>query len=178
MSSNAAPEPLETIRAFVNTYDYDDGSDALPDAPALTAWLGDHGLGKPKAGAADLRRARELRKALHTILRHHAGADLDPSAPRAVDAAADRARLAVVFDEQGQAQLEPKAGGVDGALGRLLATMADAQRDGTWSRLKACLADDCQWAFYDQSRNRSGVWCDMKVCGNRHKVREFRARSA
>ena len=176
MASNAAPEPLEAVREFVNTYDHEDGADALPDAAALTTWLGEHGLGKPKAGPADLRRTRELRAALHTILRHHAGGALDPAAPRAVDAAADRARLAVVFDDHGHARLEPKAAGVDGALGRLLATVADAQRDGTWPRLKACLADDCQWAFYDQSRNRSGVWCDMKVCGNRHKVREFRAR--
>ena len=36
--------------------------------------------------------------------------------------------------------------------------------------LKVCPADDCQWAFYDQSRNRSAIWCDMEVCGNRHKV--------
>jgi predicted RNA-binding Zn ribbon-like protein len=176
MASNAAPEPLETVRAFVNTYDHEDGTDALSDAAALTAWLDEHGLGRPKTGAADLRRARELRGALHTILRHHAGAEFDASAPRAVDAAADRARLAVVFDDHGEARLQPKASGVDGALGQLLVSVADAQRDGTWPRLKACMADDCQWAFYDQSRNRSGVWCDMKVCGNRHKVREFRAR--
>jgi len=48
--------------------------------------------------------------------------------------------------------------------------------DGTWERLKVCLADDCQWAYYDRSRNRSSVWCDMQVCGNRQKVRAFRAR--
>jgi predicted RNA-binding Zn ribbon-like protein len=174
--TNAAPEELEAVRDFVNTYDYEDERDALADPQALTDWLGEHGLGDLEAGAAELRRARELREALHAILRHHSGAELDPDAPRAVDAAADRARLAVVFDEHGHARMEPKAGGVDGALGRLLAAVADAQRDGTWGRLKACLADDCQWAFYDRSRNRSGVWCDMKVCGNRHKVREFRAR--
>jgi predicted RNA-binding Zn ribbon-like protein len=42
--------------------------------------------------------------------------------------------------------------------------------------LKACPADDCQYAFYDRSRNHSAVWCDMKVCGNRAKVRQFRTR--
>jgi predicted RNA-binding Zn ribbon-like protein len=94
-----------------------------------------------------------------------------------VDAAAARAQLAMGFDAHGHAVVQPRAGGVDGALGRLLVTIADAQRDGTWSRLKACPADDCQMAFYDRSRNHSAVWCDMKVCGNRHKVREFRARS-
>jgi predicted RNA-binding Zn ribbon-like protein len=174
--SNAAPDQLELVRSFVNTYDHEDGTEKLPDTAALTAWLDAHGLGAPKAGAADLARARELREALLAILHHHGGMELDPQAPRIVDAAAQRARLAVTFDEHGDAAVAPRVGGVDGALGRLLVTIADAQRDGTWSRLKACAAEDCQFAFYDRSRNRSGIWCDMKVCGNRQKVRSFRAR--
>jgi predicted RNA-binding Zn ribbon-like protein len=67
---------------------------------------------------------------------------------------------------------------VDGALGALLGTVAAAMADGTWSRLKACRADNCHWAFYDHTRNRSGVWCDMAVCGNRAKVRAYRHRHA
>jgi predicted RNA-binding Zn ribbon-like protein len=49
--------------------------------------------------------------------------------------------------------------------------------DGSWPRLKACAADNCQWAFYDHSRNHSRVWCSMDVCGNREKVRSYRERS-
>jgi predicted RNA-binding Zn ribbon-like protein len=82
----------------------------------------------------------------------------------------------VCFDDHGHASVVPKARGVDGALGRLLATVTAAQQDGTWARLKVCPAEDCRFAFYDTSRNRSAVWCDMKVCGNRHKVRSFRER--
>jgi predicted RNA-binding Zn ribbon-like protein len=44
--------------------------------------------------------------------------------------------------------------------------------------MKACDDEDCRWAFYDQSRNRSGKWCDMAECGNRHKVRRYRSRQA
>ena len=66
--------------------------------------------------------------------------------------------------------------GFQGALGRLLGVAYRSMAQGTWWRLKACPAEDCQWAFYDRSRNRSAVWCDMKVCGNRHKVRAFRER--
>ena len=73
-------------------------------------------------------------------------------------------------------QLVVRLRGVDGALGRMLALVAAAQDEGTWSRLKACLADDCQWAYYDLSRNRSAVWCDMGTCGNRQKVRSYRER--
>ena len=54
--------------------------------------------------------------------------------------------------------------------------MREAMLTGAWRRLKACPADDCQWAFYDRSRNRSRTWCKMDVCGNRSKVRTFRER--
>jgi predicted RNA-binding Zn ribbon-like protein len=58
----------------------------------------------------------------------------------------------------------------------IVAIVYEAMVDGTWERLKVCPADDCQWAFYDESKNRSGTWCDMAVCGNRAKVRAYRER--
>ena len=51
-------------------------------------------------------------------------------------------------------------------------------RVGTWERLKVCRNDECQWAFYDHSRNHSGAWCTMAICGNRMKGRAFRTRRA
>ena len=41
-------------------------------------------------------------------------------------------------------------------------------------RVKEC--GGCTWLFLDASRNRSRRWCDMRDCGNRSKVRRFRAR--
>jgi predicted RNA-binding Zn ribbon-like protein len=58
----------------------------------------------------------------------------------------------------------------------LLLAMRDAQRDGTWPRLKACGNPDCRWAFYDRSHSRAGAWCDMATCGNRIKNRRLRQR--
>ncbi len=66
--------------------------------------------------------------------------------------------------------------GIAGAFGKLLQVVADAQTDGTWSRLKVCPAADCQWAYYDVSRNRSRRWCSMETCGNRAKVEAYRVR--
>jgi len=37
------------------------------------------------------------------------------------------------------------------------------------SRIRICA--HCGWLFLDRSRNRSRVWCDMAVCGNRTKAR-------
>lgn len=35
-------------------------------------------------------------------------------------------------------------------------------------RLKIC--GNCGWLFLDKSKNRSRMWCDMAVCGNRVKA--------
>jgi predicted RNA-binding Zn ribbon-like protein len=195
--SNPAPGPLETVRAFVNTLDIDDGVESLASPQELDAWLAEHGLlgdaeddgdaeaaardGRDvrdvRATAADLRRAIELREALRAHLVAHHGEPLAPGAAATLDAASRRGRLTVRFTATGETRLVPEAAGVDGALGRLLSIVAAAIADGTWQRLKVCPADTCQWAFYDASRNRSAVWCDMAVCGNRAKVRGFRERT-
>ena len=84
--------------------------------------------------------------------------------------------LGVEFPAPGDARLVPRGDGVDRYLGELLAKVFLAMRDGTWSRIKICAADDCQWAFVDASKNRSRAWCSMKVCGNRAKVRNYQRR--
>jgi len=49
---------------------------------------------------------------------------------------------------------------------------------GQLERITICRASDCDWLFLDNSRNHSRRWCDMGTCGNRAKVRRFRARTA
>jgi predicted RNA-binding Zn ribbon-like protein len=70
----------------------------------------------------------------------------------------------------------PDGGHLAEGLTCLLLIIRDAQRDGTWSRLKVCGNPDCQWAFYDRSHSRRGAWCDMASCGNLIKNRNLRAR--
>ncbi|MES5097691.1 CGNR zinc finger domain-containing protein [Agrobacterium sp. BA1120] len=36
------------------------------------------------------------------------------------------------------------------------------------ARLRIC--GHCGWLFIDRSKNRSRIWCDMAVCGNRQKA--------
>jgi predicted RNA-binding Zn ribbon-like protein len=178
MASNPAPGELEQVRAFINTWDADEDAEHLPGPAELRDWLVEQDLLAPteQVTATDHRHALEVREALRAMLLANSGLDLDPDAAPVLDDAAVRARLGVRFAADGQVRTAPGADGVAGAMGRLLATVAAAQDEGTWPRLKACLADDCQWAFYDLSRNRSAVWCDMKVCGNRQKVRSYRER--
>ncbi|MEA2308481.1 MAG: hypothetical protein QOI65_767 [Thermoleophilaceae bacterium] len=86
--------------------------------------------------------------------------------------------MAIGFQDDGSATvLQPAARGLDGLVARLLAIVDRSMADGTWERLKACPNEDCEWAFYDRSRNRSSRWCTMAECGNRAKARAFRERS-
>ncbi len=176
--ASEAPGQLELVRRFVNTWDGEGPVEKLPDPAALRDWLVDQALLDSGAdvSAGELERARALRDALRDQLRAHHGGEVDARAAAVVDAAARRARLQARFGADDTVGLQAEADGVDGVLGGLLAIVAGAMGDGTWSRLKVCPAEDCQYAFYDTSRNRSGVWCDMGVCGNRAKVRSYRER--
>jgi predicted RNA-binding Zn ribbon-like protein len=172
----------DLIRDFVNTLHKDPRGDEeeLTEPVALTRWLRRHGLlrGGGAARPADLARAVELREALRVLLLANNDVDVDTRAAFAVlDDAARRGRVVLRFTS-GVPALEPEAAGVAGALGRLVATVHGAVADGSWRRLKACRADDCEWAFIDTARNQSRAWCSMRSCGNREKARAFRRRHA
>lgn len=179
MTAPAAPGPLETVRGLVNTIDLEDGVEALATPADLTAWLRHVDLlnTTAQATAADLDHARAVREALRSALAaNHDGTAIPAAATSVLNAAAERAHLGMALTSEAGWVARPRAGGVDGALGRLLAIVAAAMADGTWRRLKICANDTCRWAFYDKSRARSGKWCSMQVCGNRAKQQAWRSR--
>ena len=175
-----APGELELVRSFVNTFDVESTVDDVATPAALGEWLSVRGfLGAgERVTRAEHGRALAVREALRALLLANNGAEPDPGAAATLDEAARRARLRLRFLADGSARQEPGACGVDGALGRLLAIVAEAMSDGTWPRLKACRSDTCRWAFYDRARNHSRTWCAMAVCGNRTKARAYRRRRA
>src|SRR5919107_902843 len=69
-------------------------------------------------------------------------------------------------------------GAAERVVARLLAEVIWAEAEGKWERLKACRNEGCRWAFYDASKNRSGRWCNMDICGARHKMRTYRERKS
>ena len=173
--------PMQRILDFVNTRDVDvdaEVEEQLADPQSLQAWLADHELAPNglRVTDDDLHRAREIREALRIVLLAHHDAGTDGSHVAAATAALASVPLHLHFTSDSTVTLEAAAEGIDGALGRLLAPIPAAAADGTWQRAKICPDDTCQWAFYDQSRNRSRRWCSMEVCGNREKSRAFRAR--
>lgn len=175
-----APEPLRLVQAFVNTVDIENGIEELMDAASLRRALVRIGALPRSAsplGEDELEKALELREALRRLLLVNAGEEADPEALAALEHASTAARLSIRFERDGTPTLLPRAGGLDGAIGRLLAVIYASMADGSWARLKACPRDVCGWIFYDRSRNLSSRWCSMSVCGNRTKVRRYRGKT-
>ncbi|MDQ6899330.1 MAG: CGNR zinc finger domain-containing protein [Candidatus Dormibacteraeota bacterium] len=179
MVTPVEPEAARLVAAFVNTLDREEGRDELATPGDLAAWLRTRSLlgAEVSTSAADVNRAAVLRESLRQLLLANNGVGevaLDLSAlNRCVDDACGSFQLRFEGDE---CVLKPLAEGFDAALAQILLAVGQAAADGSWARLKACADEECQWVFFDQSRNRAGHWCSMRSCGNRAKARQFRAR--
>ncbi len=179
-----APGELAIVQAFVNSHydlDVNHGAELLASPDALGRWLRGHGLLRRGLGPdeSDLVRMIELREALREL----AGANGNTSSPGSALAALSRlaagAPVELRFDAGGPRFALAADDGVWGSIGLLLAVTARAMIDGSWARLKVCPGEECGWAFYDHSRNRTGRWCSMAVCGGRAKARShYRRRQA
>ncbi len=177
--SREAPGDLETLRAFVNTAELDTGCDAVATPEALGGWLAEHGLLSPGETVDDAghRRALRLRAALRRLGEANHEGRADAAASEEVDAVAREAPLVVRLGASGVAGLEAAGQGANAALARLLAILYGATAAGTWPRFKVCRNDTCRWAFYDQSKNQSGLFCGT-ACGNAVHARAYRRRRA
>ena len=179
MASAPAPGDLEKVRQFVNTTNIEEGTDLLSDVAGMVEWFVASGLLEAggRATRGDLEKAIRVREALRqTMLANNGDLENAEAALGELNDAAEAAKFSIIFCDTSEVQYRPNAAGIPGALGRLLSIVAGSMADGTWSRLKACANDGCQWAFYDHARNRSGKWCEMALCGNRLKARTYRAR--
>lgn len=174
----SAPGRLDRIRQFVNTIDFESGSDQLAGGEKTLAWCRAFGCEGPFS-ASDLDGLRALRESIRAVLLAHNGdGDLE-EAWRKLALSGSGAAVVIELDAGGTARLVPAETAGSGVLrADLIAIIYDAVRDGTWRRLKACRKDTCLWAFYDHSKNGSGAWCSMAVCGNRAKAQRRRSRAS
>jgi CGNR zinc finger/Putative stress-induced transcription regulator len=138
----------------------------------LKTWLVIRGLlGREEVvSEADRRLAVRLRDALRSA----ASANSGPEWSDVVGRIFEELPLVVRFGEGSRPELVSGEGGVKGALGTILADVVVAASRGSWTRMKICAAEDCRWAYYDHSKSRTGRWCAMETCGNRHKTRRYR----
>jgi hypothetical protein len=160
-----APGRLGYVQAFLNSFwDLDrDGIDRWATPAGLATWLQERGFGDA-VSEGEWSRTLELRDGLRAALLGDGWGGVH-----------DDGALVVHHDARG-AWLEPAGDGPAAARALAVGVVLEARRDGSWERMKACPGPHCGWAFHDHSRNRSGQWCSMQICGNRTKGATFRRR--
>ncbi|MCP4326993.1 MAG: hypothetical protein GY791_00955 [Alphaproteobacteria bacterium] len=131
-----------------------------------------------RAEAQVVARAVKLREAIHAIAAAFA-ADAAPPQPaiatlgRTYRRALAEADLVPGGDGLVWRWAKAEAWQVLGPIAEsAIALFGAAERD----RIKQCPGRDCGWVFLDRTKNGSRRWCDMKVCGNRAKLRRYHQR--
>jgi predicted RNA-binding Zn ribbon-like protein len=134
----------------------------------------------PAAAEKALRRAIELREAIHDVFwaimnKRPAPAGALATINAEAQAAAQHLRLVPIkggfewrFDDPGD---------FDSLLWQIARSAADLLASDQLSFVRACSSKACEWFFLDTSKNHHRRWCDMKRCGNRAKVRTFYAKN-
>lgn len=170
-----APGGLGLVQDFLNTRGIEGyGPDLLADtehahdwvAGAVRAWSAARGvdLAPPRLGDADVARLRALRTGIGSLVTGDA-----PIGRSTVTAS-------LVMSDDGTVRLEPGGTGWRWLASALFAEILLSQQVDTWRRVKQCHNRRCGATFYDRSKNNSGVWHDVKTCGNAANLRASRAR--
>jgi predicted RNA-binding Zn ribbon-like protein len=135
---------------------------------------------RPREAGAVLARAREMREAAFRILSGHvageapARSDLE-SVNAGLSECLAHARLA--RGERGLAwDWDPDPTDLGAPLWPVARALAELLVSPDLAHVKRCASETCLWLFLDATKNHQRRWCDMKVCGNRAKVRAHRKR--
>ncbi len=170
----AAPGDLELVRRFCNSINRENGADRFATPDGFDRWLRSEGRPATHPDRDDLARIVEFREALHTITVGNHQSPLPPDAWAALaNVIADVTfRIRANTDRLDLVAIAPSP--TAAFLGDIAVVCQRALEEGTLRRLKSCV--NCEWTIYDASKNQSGRWCSMNVCGGRHNARTYRLR--
>jgi predicted RNA-binding Zn ribbon-like protein len=134
---------------------------------------------RPIDAQSAFHRAVALREAFYRICKSL----LEAAPPTAADAAVLNRELAnahahkrLNFRDAGFAWSWDQPGSFDRILWNVVDSGAAFLASPALPSLRQCPGSDCGWLFVDESRNGSRHWCEMRICGNRAKLRRFRER--
>jgi predicted RNA-binding Zn ribbon-like protein len=138
----------------------------------LEWWMEERFGVRVTATAADLRRAKRLRDAIAGLVTDVSrGRSQRPEQHAVVNRYAAQPDVA---PQLGSGPPQPKVDQLLATVAREAVHLLSDHAD----RIRECGADDCAVVYVDTSRSGNRRWCSMSRCGNRHKVREQRARQA
>ena len=182
-----APLGLALVHDLLNTISAGRprAADLLDDLAKAQAWVDQalecwaretaHSVAHVHLTESDLEELRGLRAELRRLLASPDGDGVDGDGAD-VAPSVHVAAAALRMDRGGRVVLQPRGQGWRYVAGLVLLEMFQAQQADTWRRLKVCRNARCTTAFFDRSRNNSGVWHSTKTCGNPENLRAHRAR--
>lgn len=122
-----------------------------------------------------LRRAAELREAIHSLFEARAGGRaVEPVNLDLLDREWREARTRLRLVRRGyrfSARFPPGGTTLARPLWSIASSAAELLLSDSLDRVRVCDAPGCTHLFLDTTRNRSRRWCDMSICGNRMKAR-------
>jgi predicted RNA-binding Zn ribbon-like protein len=172
-----APGALGEIEAFCNSARFLYGEESLSDVAGARAWLREQGY--PEAATAlDEATRRNLVTVREAIRDHVSGVRHERERARGVLNDYAAATLSAPHWSANDRPGLPTtaADPVRALIGHLLGVLAVEELAGRRDRLKACQSAECRWLYYDRSAANNSVWCSMRICGARHKMRSYRSR--
>jgi predicted RNA-binding Zn ribbon-like protein len=178
LSARPTPAPVERLTSYDALLDWAREQHLVSGAAAdrLLAQARRH----PQQAAAVVTRAKELREALNALAvatvqqRQPPAAALQTISDRLADAYAHGRLVAHDGTLQWASSAEDDVDRVLWEISRAAGRLVLSSR---LAKVRPCAASDCGWWFLDDTKNHSRRWCDMKICGNREKVRRFRSKS-
>ena len=105
---------------------------------------------------SDLDGLRTFRDALRLVVTRNNGGE-DGTSDRGASSL-PQATVLLRLGDDGQVRVEARDKGWRAIAAVALIEVMEAQRVDTWRRLKTCREPLCRAAFYDRSKNNSGVW--------------------
>jgi predicted RNA-binding Zn ribbon-like protein len=171
-------EPRDHLQSYADLLSWSRQADLLSPRRAIA--LQERARSRPEAARRALTRAKALREALFEIFAAVARGSSPSSRARSVlESALRTAYASPALTSRGPRfglDFEDDPEALDGMLGPVTRSAAVLLTSPEIDRIRVCAASDCDWLFFDETRNRSRQWCDMTVCGNRAKARRFQAR--
>ncbi len=176
----SAPGGLGLVQDFLNTVAIGNyGPDLLTDtalarewmAGAMAKWSALRGVDGEAPGLddGDLSKLRALRGAIAEMVAGEATFGRATNSIRGFN-------TSFALSDTGEVRLEPAGSGWRWLASLLWGEIFLSQQHDTWRRIKRCHNHHCGSTFYDRSKNNSGVWHDVKTCGNAANLRASRAR--
>jgi predicted RNA-binding Zn ribbon-like protein len=138
----------------------------------LDQWVEERLGVRVRASEADLRTAKRLRDAIARLV-----TDVSQGRPQLLEQQRVVNRYAARPDVAPRLGEDQPAPSLDQVLASLAREAVHLLREHA-DRIRECGGERCAVVYLDTSRSGNRRWCSMSRCGNRHKVRQQRARQA